>query len=71
MPNSNEFVGAFTAYKDEDDYIPETNILLEVTEVNGENVELAFNAPVPGKPRCYIRFALTDLIGHIMPEPKK
>jgi len=62
-----EFVGVFLAFKGEDEYIPATNVLLEVTEAtkSGE-VEIALNAPLPGTPRVYIRFRLADLASHAL-----
>lgn len=65
---NNEFVGEFVAFKGEDEYVDKQNVLLEVVEVEGQNIELAFNAPIPGKPRVYIRFSLAELVAHCMPK---
>lgn len=65
---NSEFVGKFCAFKGEDTVVDSTNVLLEVTEVDEQEVEIAFNAPIPGKPRCYVRFKLAELVQHCMPE---
>lgn len=57
-----EFAARFMAFKGEDDYVPETTVLAEVTEVAGDCVEIAFNAPIPGKPRIYLSLSLCELV---------
>jgi translation initiation factor IF-1 len=60
---NNEFACEFMAFKGEDDYVQSTNILVEVTDVTKDGlVEIAFNAPIPGKPRMYIKLDLGDLV---------
>jgi len=63
-----EFVGSLIAFKGEDEVCTSTNILIEVTEVQGAKVEVAFDAPIPGKPRIYVSFQLPDLVAHAMRE---
>jgi len=65
-----EFVGQFCAYKGEDTACEETNVLLEVTEVQGQTVEISTTTPLPGKPRIYIKFNLPELVAHCLPEEK-
>lgn len=60
-----EFVGRFMAFKGEDEYVPETKVLMELTEVSKGDVELAFDAPVPGKPRVYISVSLAELCDRV------
>jgi len=69
--NDDEFVGKFIAYKGEDEYVAETNVLMQVTDAEGGEVEMAFNAPLPGSPRFYIRFPLPLVVANVMPEKKK
>ncbi len=57
-----EFVAKFMAFKGEDEYVPETSVLIEVTDVEDDNLEIAFNAPIPGKPRVYVRMSLCGLV---------
>ncbi len=67
---TNEFVGEFIAFKGDDEYCDKQNMLLEVVEVKGDVVEIAFFAPLPGKPRCYVSFSLAELVKHAMPADK-
>lgn len=69
--NDQEFVGKFLAFKGEDEYVGEKNVLMQVTDVEDGEVELAFNAPLPGNPRFYIRFNLPLVVGNSLPQPKK
>lgn len=58
-----EIAGKLTAFKGEDEYIPSTNVLVEVTDLtNTGDMELAFNAPTPGTPRIYLRISLPEII---------
>lgn len=68
--NDEEFVGKFLAFKGEDEYVGNTNVLMQVTDVEGEEVEIAFTAPLPGSPRLYIRFRLPLVVANCMPEKK-
>ena len=58
---NSEFVARFMSFKGEDEYIGETNLLLEITEVEDGAVEIAFNAPIPGNPRMYVSFPFNEL----------
>lgn len=55
---------AFRNEGEGDEYTSQKSIPIELTdrEDSGE-VEIAFNAPLPGKPRCYVRFKLAELVG--------
>lgn len=68
--NDEEFVGKFLAFKGEDEYIGSTNVLMQVTDTEGSEVELAFTAPLPGSPRFYVRFSLPVVVANVMPEKK-
>ena len=65
-----EFVGKLLAFKGEDEYISETSVLLEITEVTGGNVEIAFDAPLPGKPRIYLTLSLPELVAQALGDKK-
>jgi hypothetical protein len=67
---NNEFVGSFVAFKGEEEMCGQKNILLEITEVEGQEIEFAFTAPIHGSPRIYIRCQLPELVAHCMPEKK-
>lgn len=62
---NDEFVGRLCALKADEDYIPATNILLEVTEVDGVNVEVAFNMPEKGNLRIYVQIPLAELVSRV------
>jgi hypothetical protein len=64
---NDEFVGKVMAFKGDDEYIAQTNVLLEVTEVDGPNVEVAFNFPpvVKGEPRVYVSIPLDELVRRV------
>lgn len=62
---NSEFVGTFKAFKGED-LVAEENVLLEVTEVSGQNVEIGFYAPLPGRPRMYLVVSLPELLSQVM-----
>lgn len=62
---TDEFAARFTAYKNEDEYVPSTTILAEITEVENGCVEIAFNAPIPGKPRIYLSVPVGELMERI------
>ena len=70
---SDEFVGRLIAFRGDDEYIENTNILLEVTEVVGGNVEIAFNMPLPKAPRIYVSFPVAELVARATKyhEPEK
>lgn len=61
-----QFVGSFLAFKADEEYVSETEILVELTEVSGRKVELAFDPPITGKPRIYLRLDLAELLAHVM-----
>ena len=63
---ADQFVGSFMAFKGEDEYCPQQDILVEITEIKSDTVELAFDAPIPGKPRCYLSVSLADVIRQAM-----
>ena len=65
-----EFAARFIAYKGDDEYVPATSILVEITEIVDGNVELAFNAPIPGSPRIYLSVPLTDVVARSMKNNK-
>jgi len=66
-----EFVGQFMAFKGSDEYAPERNILVEVTDTHaGGIVEIAFNAPIPGNPRIYLKLDLAEIIKRAVGDPK-
>lgn len=68
--NDQEFVGKFLAFKGEDEYVEEKNVLMQVTSVEGNEVELAFTAPLPGSPRFYVRFDLPLVVANSLPQKK-
>lgn len=59
---TDEFAVTFMAIKGEEEYVPSTGILAEVTDVEGDVVEIGFNAPIPGKPRMYLRVQLSEVV---------
>lgn len=63
---NSEFVGEFVAFKGEEDACERQNVLLEVTDVTDDAVEIAFTSPLPGKPRCCVKFSLAELVRHAM-----
>lgn len=62
---NDEFAARFMAFKGDDEYIAATNVLAEVTEVKDGAVEIAFDAPIPGKPRIYLSIPFADLCGRV------
>ena len=58
---NDEFVGRFMAFKGDDEYVEQKNVLLEITELAEGAVEIAFNAPLPGNPRIYICIPFAEL----------
>jgi uncharacterized protein YfaP (DUF2135 family) len=65
-----EFAGKFLAFKGDETLVDSTAILMQVTDVDGPEIELAFDAPLKGEPRCYVRFKVPELLAHLMPVPK-
>ena len=61
-----EFAARFIAFKGEDEYVPPTNVLVEVVEVADGSVELAFNAPLPDSPRIYLSVPLAEVVNRAM-----
>jgi len=62
-----EIAGKLMAFKGEDEYIPNTNVLVEVTDLsNNGDIEIAFDAPIPGTPRIYLRVGLPEIIQSAM-----
>ena len=60
---TNEFACQFMAFKGDDEYVDPQNVLVEVTDQPEAGiVELAFNAPIPGKPRIYLQLDLAEVI---------
>jgi uncharacterized protein YfaP (DUF2135 family) len=59
------------AFKGEDTLVDTTSVLMQITDVEGPEVEIALNAPLKGEPRIYIRFKLPELMAHLMPVPKE
>jgi len=53
-------VGRLMAFKGEEDLRPRPDVLVEVTEVEGDRVELAFDGPVKNV-RTYLQVDLADL----------
>ena len=68
---SDQFVGRFMAFKGEDEYVPQEEIMVEITEVEDGYVELAFDAPVPGKPRMYLSIPLAEVVRRSMAGDKE
>jgi len=62
---NNRFVGQLLAFKGEDEYVSQTNVLLEITDIADGEVEIAFDAPIPGKPRFYLRVPFAELAARI------
>lgn len=58
----NEFVAQVMAFRGDDEYITATNVLIEVTDVKGDEVEIAFEMPTPKKERVYVTVSLTELV---------
>jgi uncharacterized protein YfaP (DUF2135 family) len=69
--NDEEFAGKFMAFKDDDTLVDSTSVLMQLTDVDGPEIELAFNAPLKGQPRIYVRFKLPELMAHLMSVPKE
>lgn len=59
---NDEFVGRLIAFRGDDEYIPASNVLLEITEVENGNVEVAFNMPVKGGARIYVSIPIAELV---------
>lgn len=59
---TDEFAGRVLAFKGDDEYVSETNVLVEVTEVENGCVELAFNLPVKNGPRIYLSVSLDVVV---------
>lgn len=59
---SEYFAVSISAFRGEDEYVSATTCLAEVTEAYADGaVEIAFDAPLPGKPRLYITVRISDL----------
>ena len=67
---ADQFVARLTGYKGENEYLEDQEILVEITERDKEDVEIALNLPVPGKPRIYLRFSMPELIRHALRDDK-
>lgn len=63
---ADQFVGSFLAFKGEEEYVPQREVLVELTDVEKGMVELAFDAPIPGKPRMYLRVPLAEIVRRSM-----
>ncbi len=60
---NNEFACKFMAFKGDDEYVPEKNVLVEITDIKDDGgVEIAFNAPFAGKPRIYLTIDIGELV---------
>jgi hypothetical protein len=68
---SDQFIGRLMAFKGEDEYVPQTEIMVEVTEVEDGHVELAFDVPGPGKPRIYLSVPLAEVVRRSMAGDKE
>lgn len=53
-------VGRLIAFKGNEDYLPERDVLVEVTEVKGSRVEVAFDGPTKGV-RTYLSLDIGEL----------
>ena len=64
---NDEFVGRLIGFKNEDTWIERTNVLLEVTEVQGQDVEVAFTLPpvIKGEPRLYVSIPFDELVRRV------
>lgn len=64
-----QMVGRFMAFRDSGngDEVANDGVFVEVTDFSksGE-IELAFTAPLPGKPRIYLRVSLPEIIESAM-----
>ena len=61
--NKDEIICCHMAFRGEDEYLPERNTLLEVTDVQSDGtIEIAFTEKGQKETRHYIRFYLSDLI---------
>ena len=67
---ANQFVGRLLGFKGEDEYFDEAEVLVELTEVNGPEIELAFDLPTPGKPRLYLNVSLVEVMAKALGEKK-
>ena len=68
---ADQFVGRFLAFKGEDELCSQQEIMVEVTDVVDGYVELAFNTPIPGKPRIYVSVPLAEIVRRSMRGDKK
>ena len=66
---NNEFVGQVIAFRGNDEYLSQANTLIEVTEIEGQKVEIAFNL-TGKKERVYLSFELPELLAHAMEASK-
>lgn len=62
---NDEFVGRLMAFKGDDEYVSQANVLLEVTEVDGDMVEVAFNMPLPKSLRVYVSIPMAELVRRV------
>jgi hypothetical protein len=63
---SDTFVGSIVAFRGEEDYITQQDVMVEITEVKEGMVEMAFNFPASGKPRVYLSVPLAEVVRRSM-----
>lgn len=64
MDRQRAVVGRLIAFKNDKEYASKDGVGVELTEVEHDRVELAFD--MPGKLRVYIQVSLADLIREAM-----
>jgi hypothetical protein len=65
-----EMVASFLAFRGDDEVAGETTVTVQVVDIHGDRIEIAYDAPIPGKPRCYLSFSLPELLKLAMPTKK-
>lgn len=64
-----QMVGELMAFRQsgEGDEIANCTVLVELTDVQKSGqIELAFTAPLPGKPRLYLKVSLPEIVESMM-----
>jgi hypothetical protein len=62
---NDQFVSKVIAFRGEDEYIEATEVLTEVTDRNGDKLEIAFTLPVRNGPRIYLTLSVVELVARL------